>query len=82
LFTARNVRVEATTIAADEESPEPTRTEPEISKLASGLLQEVRGEKNLLRTSYTGFNVESNFLGVCHYWSTHIISSFDIALPV
>lgn len=85
LFTARNARVEATTIAADEESPEPAGTVPETSKsTGTGSPQEATGEKNLLRTPYTGvtFIISSNVLGTPLEFCTHVISGFDITLPV
>jgi hypothetical protein len=47
LFTARNARVEATTIAADEETPEPTGTVPleTANPLAPGDYKKLQGRR-------------------------------------
>ena len=64
LFTARNASVKAKTMAAVEESPEPTATVPEaIAKpLPPGNYKTLQGiKKSLLRTRYTGFMLSLTF---------------------
>jgi len=86
LFTARNARVDATTNAAEEESPEPGGTVPETSKsTGSGYLsteaQETAGEKNLERTPYAGIALRARICWI-RYYGTHVVPGFDVALPV
>ena len=78
--------MDATTNAAEEESPEPGGTVPETRKsTGTGYLsteaQETAGEKNLERTPYVGIALRARICWI-RYYGTHIVPGFDVALPV